>query len=83
MPIYAWASVIVDGRVVATDYAPDAGWLLPSPGAKPGGTYVLESGTHVDAIAISSLDEASPTAGQPKAPPCTTARGTTGSASDS
>ena len=25
MPFYAWASVIVDGRVVATDYAPDAG----------------------------------------------------------
>jgi hypothetical protein len=24
---YAWASVIQDGRVVATDYAPDAGWL--------------------------------------------------------
>ena len=27
---YAWASVIEDGRVVATDYAPDAGWLDPS-----------------------------------------------------
>ena len=39
---YAWASVIQNGRVVATDYAPDAGWLLPSPGAKPGGTYVLD-----------------------------------------
>ena len=38
MPLYAWASVIVDGRVVATDYAPDTGWLLPSPGANPGGT---------------------------------------------
>jgi hypothetical protein len=24
---YAWASVIQDGRVVATDYAPDTGWL--------------------------------------------------------
>ncbi len=24
---YAWASLIRDGRVVATDYAPDAGWL--------------------------------------------------------
>ena len=24
---YAWASVIEDGRVAATDYAPDAGWL--------------------------------------------------------
>ncbi len=31
-PFYAWASVIVDGRVVATDFAPDVGWLLePSP----------------------------------------------------
>ncbi len=29
-PFYAWASVIVDGRVVATDYAPDVGWLDPS-----------------------------------------------------
>ena len=27
---YAWASVIQDGSVVATDYAPDAGWLDPS-----------------------------------------------------
>ena len=27
---YAWASVIQAGRVVATDYAPDAGWLDPS-----------------------------------------------------
>ena len=27
--IYAWASLIEDGRVVATDYAPDAGWLEP------------------------------------------------------
>ena len=33
-PFYAWASVIVDGRVVATDYAPDVGWLDPSK-AKP------------------------------------------------
>jgi hypothetical protein len=32
---YAWASVIQDGRVVATDYAPDVGWLEPSPDAKP------------------------------------------------
>jgi hypothetical protein len=24
---YAWASVILDGRVVATDHAPDVGWL--------------------------------------------------------
>jgi hypothetical protein len=29
-PFYAWASVIVGGRVVATDYAPDEGWLDPS-----------------------------------------------------
>ena len=40
VPFYAWASVIVDGRVVATDYAPDAGWLL-RPRANPGGTYDL------------------------------------------
>jgi hypothetical protein len=32
---YVWASVIQDGRVVATDYAPDVGWLVPSPDAKP------------------------------------------------
>ena len=42
MPFYTWASVIVHGRVVATDYAPDAGWLIATPGAKPGGTYLLE-----------------------------------------
>ena len=30
-PFYAWASVIQDGRVVATDYAPDSGWLDPEP----------------------------------------------------
>src|SRR5204863_2555099 len=41
-PFYVWASEIVGGRVVATDYAPDNGWLLPTPGSKPGGTYVLE-----------------------------------------
>ena len=28
-PFYAWTSVIVDGQVVATDYAPDVGWLEP------------------------------------------------------
>jgi hypothetical protein len=43
-PFYVWASVIVDGRVVATDFAPDTGWLVPSPGATPGGTYVLNKG---------------------------------------
>jgi hypothetical protein len=32
---YAWASVIKDGRVVATDHAPDAGWIMPSADAKP------------------------------------------------
>jgi hypothetical protein len=32
---YAWASVIVAGRVLATDYAPDAGWLMPSAKAPP------------------------------------------------
>ena len=35
VPFYVWASEIMDGRVVATDYAPDVGWLLPSPQAKP------------------------------------------------
>lgn len=28
---YAWASLIEDGRVVATDYAPDVGWLDADP----------------------------------------------------
>ncbi len=28
---YAWAAVIENGRVVATDYAPDVGWLDPVP----------------------------------------------------
>jgi len=32
--LYAWASVIQGGRVVATDYAPDTGWLVPSETAK-------------------------------------------------
>lgn len=32
---YVWTSVIQDGRVVATDNAPDAGWLVPSANAKP------------------------------------------------
>ena len=41
MPFYTWASVIVDGRVVATHYAPDAGWLLATPGSRPGGTFLL------------------------------------------
>ena len=35
-PLYVWASVIQDGRVIATDYAPDVGWLLNPPAdAKP------------------------------------------------
>jgi hypothetical protein len=48
MPFYTWASVIVNGRVVATDYAPDSGWLVATPGVTltpnkfPGGTYPLE-----------------------------------------
>ena len=41
MPFYTWASVIVNGRVVATDFAPDAGWLVATRGAKPGGTFLL------------------------------------------
>jgi hypothetical protein len=48
MPFYTWASVIVNGRVVATDYAPDSGWLVATPGVAitpnkfPWGTYELE-----------------------------------------
>jgi hypothetical protein len=43
-PFYVWASEIVDGRVVATDFAPDTGWLIPMPGdTNPGGTYVAHA----------------------------------------
>lgn len=51
MPFYTWASVIVNGRVVATDYAPDSGWLVATPGVPltpltpprfPGGAYLIE-----------------------------------------
>jgi len=28
---YVWASVIVDGQIVATDYAPDVGWIEVAP----------------------------------------------------
>jgi hypothetical protein len=38
MPFYTWASVIVNGRVVAADYAPDDGWLLATPDATSEGT---------------------------------------------
>ena len=41
MPFYTWASVIVNGRVVATDYAPDSGWLVATRGSTPGGTFLL------------------------------------------
>jgi hypothetical protein len=41
VPFYAWASVIVNGRVMATDYAPDAGWLVATRGVRPGGTFLL------------------------------------------
>ena len=37
-----WASVIVNGRSVATDYAPDTGWLVATRDAKRGGIYLLE-----------------------------------------
>jgi hypothetical protein len=30
-PFYVWASLIEDGGVVATDYAPETGWLEPVP----------------------------------------------------
>ena len=42
MPFYTWASVIVNGRVVATDYAPDSGWLVATRGVRLGGTFLLE-----------------------------------------
>jgi hypothetical protein len=48
MPFYVWASEIVNGRVVATDYAPDSGWLVAKPGVPvtrpefPGGTWPIE-----------------------------------------
>ena len=42
---YAWASMIEDGRVVATDYAPDVGWLVQpvDPGLPlVGTTWIIE-----------------------------------------
>jgi hypothetical protein len=41
MPFYTWASVIVNGRVLATDYAPETGWLVATRGVRPGGTFLL------------------------------------------
>jgi hypothetical protein len=41
MPFYAWASAIVNGRVVATDHAPDTGWLVATRDVWPGGTFLL------------------------------------------
>ena len=55
---YAWASVIVDGRVVATDYAPDAGWLHPSSKAPPIAGEVASPGPDEVAPPIDSLEEA-------------------------
>jgi len=65
MPFYTWASVIVNGRVVATDYAPDSGWLVAKPGVAiapykfPGGTFqtTIESATlgAADPLEISPL----------------------------
>ena len=52
-PFYAWASVIVDGRVVATDYAPDNGWLLPTPiGTQREGTSVVQIGDRIPRISM-------------------------------
>ena len=31
--VYVWASAIVDGKIVATDYAPDVGWIEMPPQA--------------------------------------------------
>lgn len=50
-PFYVWASMIVDGRVAATDYAPDSGWLLPTTGEPAGGTSV----TNVEGLRISMV----------------------------
>jgi hypothetical protein len=55
---YAWASVIVDGRVAATDYAPDAGWLHPSSKAPPIVGEVPAPGPDEVAPPIDSLEEA-------------------------
>jgi heat shock protein HslJ len=43
---YAWASVIEAGRVIATDYAPDAGWLVAGSQPEPtlvGPTWTLDT----------------------------------------
>jgi hypothetical protein len=55
---FAWASVIVDGRVAATDYAPDAGWLHPSSKAPPIVGEVASPGPDEVAPPIDSLEEA-------------------------
>ena len=55
---YAWASVIVDGRVLATDYAPDAGWLHPSSKAPPIAGEFASPGPDEVAPPIDSLEEA-------------------------
>jgi hypothetical protein len=61
---YAWASVIVDGRVVATDYAPDAGWLHPSSKAPPIAGEVGPPDPGEVAPPIDSLEEAIAAVGQ-------------------
>jgi hypothetical protein len=55
---YAWASVIQDGRVVSTDYAPDVGWLEPSP--KASGIDAGEVAPPIDSLeeAIAAVGEA-------------------------
>jgi len=47
---YAWASLIEDGRVVGTDYAPDAGWLVFDDGELDllGNAWEIESVTWAD-----------------------------------
>ena len=61
---YAWASVIVDGRVVATDYAPDAGWLHPSSNAPPVAGEVAQPSAGEVAPPIDSVEEAIAAVGQ-------------------
>ena len=61
---YAWASMIEDGRVVATDYAPDAGWLTPGPQPDVGligPTWSVQSWTVGDRRMPMPYDGATPT----------------------
>ena len=47
---YGWSSMIEDGRVVGTDYAPDAGWLVFDDGDLPllGNRWLVDSVTSAE-----------------------------------